>query len=416
MDKVIEKKRFSVKKIVLIVFACLFVVFTIYVFKVSSGSKLRVKKERLTISEVKKGNFQEYISFRGNVISKGSRSIVSIEGGRVEEIYCQTGVMVVKGQKILKLSNTNLLLDIMYREAELFRQTNNLRNTRLEFEKYSIQLEQQLSEIKYNLLDSESKFKRMEKLNASELVSKEEYESAANKYNYYKEKLKLTEKSKQKELVYRGKQIEQLEHSLRRMEGNLKIVRQKQEDLTIKAPIGGLLSLIEVKIGESYPQGKKLGQVDVLNSFKIRAEVDEHYISRVEVNRKGTFDYSGKTYNLICSKVYPAVTEGKFKIDLNFQGKEPISLKRGQSFYINFQLGEINDDTIILSRGAFYNKTGGNWVYVIAKDGKNAFKRVIQIGRQNPKYYEIIKGLQEGEKIITSSYDNFGDVEFLIIK
>jgi len=415
MDKKIEKKKWTVKKIIILSVSFLFVSFVIYNLLTIKSDQLNVKKERITISTVKKDSFQEYIPFSGTVIPKETRSIVATEGGRIEKIFVQTGSIVKAGDEILKLSNTNLLLDIMYREAELYRQSNNLRNTRLEFEKYSIQLEQQLSDIRFNLIEAENKYKRNKYLYKEKIISKQEFDTSINTYNYYKEKIKLTNKSKQKDMKFRMQQIGQLESSLKRMNENLKIVKTKQDELTIKAPVTGLLSLIDLKLGESYSPGKRLGQVDTLNSFKVRGEISEHYISRVETGRKGTFKYSNKEYKLELVMIYPEVTEGMFKVDFNFLGERPEGVRRGQSFHINFELGDLTK-TILVSRGAFYNKTGGYWIFILDKSGKRAYKRDIKIGRQNPLFYEVLEGLKPGEKVITSSYDNFGQAEELIIK
>jgi len=415
MDKKIKRKKWTTKRIITLSISLIFSGYVIYNLLTIKNNQLNVKKERITISIIKKDSFQEYIPFSGTVIPKGSRSIVATEGGRIEKIFVQTGSIVKKGDKILKLSNTNLLLDIMYREAELYRQSNNLRNTRLEFEKYSIQLEQQLSDIRFNLIEADNKYKRNKYLYKEKIISKQEFDTSINSYNYYKEKIKLTNESRQKDLKFRNQQIKQLESSLARMSDNLKIVKTKQDDLTIEAPITGLLSLIDLKLGESYSPGRRLGQVDVQNSFKVRADISEHYISRVEIGRKGTFKYSNKEYKLESTMIYPEVIEGVFKVDFNFLGEKPEGVRRGQSFHVNFELGDLSE-AVLVSRGPFYNKTGGYWIFVLDKSGKSAYKRNIKIGRQNPLFYEVLEGLKPGEKVVTSSYDNFGKAEELIIK
>ncbi len=415
MDKQIKKKKWTAKRIIMLSISAIFISFIIYNLLTIKSNQLNVKKERITITTIRKDSFQEYIPFSGTVIPMETRSIVATEGGRIEKIFVQTGSFVKKGDNLLKLSNTNLLLDIMYREAELYRQSNNLRNTRLEFEKYSIQLDQQIVEIRFNLIEAENKYKRSNYLYKEKIISKQDFDTSVNRYNYYKEKIKLTEKSKQKDIKFRGQQIEQLESSLERMENNLKIVKTKQDELTIKAPITGLLSLIDLKLGESYPPGRRLGQVDIHNSFKVRADISEHYISRVELGRKGSFKYSNKNYKLLSAMIYPEVVEGMFKVDFNFVGEKPKGVRRGQTFHINFELGDL-DNAILVSRGPFYNKTGGNWIFVLDKSGKLAYKRNIKIGRQNPLFYEVLEGLKPGEKVVTSSYDNFGKAEELIIK
>jgi len=407
MDRKIEKKSWTPKRIAILSLSGIFMIFVIYTLLTVKSNQLRVNKERITIAT--------NIPFSGTVIPKDTRSIVAVEGGRIESVFVQTGTMIKKGDKIMKLSNTNLLLDIMYREAELYRQSNSLRNTRLEFERYSIQLDQQLAEIKFNLIEADNNYKRYKYLYAEKIISKQEFETAENRFNYYQKKIELTEKSKQKDLKFRSQQIKQLENSLNRMKQNLKIVKAMQDELTIRAPITGLLSLIDLQLGESYPPGRRLGQIDIQNSFKVRAEISEHYISRVEIGRAGTFKYSDRDYKLVSAMIYPEVDEGVFKVDFNFIGEKPEGVRRGQSFHINFELGDLGE-AVLVPRGPFYNKTGGYWIFVLDSSATRAIKRNIKIGRQNPLFYEVLEGLEPGEKVVTSSYDNFGKAEELILK
>jgi len=415
MDKKIIKKKWTVKKVIVISVSFIFMSFVIYNLLTIKSNQLNVNKERIVISKVYRGDFQEFIPITGEIIPVETRFLVATEGGRIEKILTQSGTPVKKGDEILRLSNTNLLLDIMYREAELFRQSNNLRNTRLEFEKYSIQLEQQLSDIRFNLIEAENKYKRNKYLYKEKIISKQEFDTSINTYNYYKEKIKLTNESKQKDLKFRMQQISQLENSLKRMNDNLKIVKTKQDELTIKAPIDGLLSLIEIQIGESMNRGQRLGQVDVINSFKVRAQIDQHYIARVEVGRNGSFTYSENDFTLKSTKIYPEVNDNQFKVDFKFTGDRPKGVRRGQTLHIRLELGDLGK-ALLLDRGGFYQHTGGNWVFVVDESGKKAIKRNLKLGRQNPLFYEVLEGLQPGDKVITSSYDNFGKAEELIIK
>jgi len=415
MDRKIKKKRWTPKRIVILSLSTIFIIFVIYILLTVKSNQLRVNKERLTISDVTKGPFQEFIPVTGQVIPIDTRYLVASEGGRIEKIYALPGSYVKEGDRILKLSNTNLLLDIMYREAELEQQSNNLRNTRLDLERYSIQLNQQLAQIGFELKEAQNKYNRYTYLLEKKFVSEQDFETAENNYQYLKEKYDLTSQSKKTDLTFRKQQIQQLESSLNRMSNNLNIVKQKQDELTIKAPIEGLLSLIEMQIGESMIRGMRLGQVDVINSFKVRARIDQHYITRAEVGRTGTFPYSGEDFKLESTMIYPEVEENEFKVDFKFIGQQPQRMRRGQTLHIRFELGDL-EEALLLPRGGFYQKTGGYWVFILDKTEQRAIKREIKLGRQNPLFFEVIEGLEPGDKVITSSYDNFGKAEELILK
>ena len=415
MDRKIKKKRWTPKRIVILSLSGLFMIFVIYTLLTIKSNQLRVNKERLTISTVTKGPFQEFIPILGEVIPIDTRYLVAAEGGRIEKIFAQPGLYVKKGDRILKLSNTNLLLDIMYREAELYRQINNLRNTKLDLERYGILLDQQLAQIGFELKEAQNKYERYTYLFKEKLVSKQDFETAENNCNYLKEKYELTRRSKETDISFRQQQIQQLESSLNRMRGNLKIIMQKQDELTIQAPSEGLLSLIEFQIGESMPRGTRLGQVDVIDSFKVRARIDQHYITRVEVGRTGTFPYSGKDFRLKSTMVYPEVEENEFKVDFIFLDQQPQRIRRGQTLHIRFELGDL-EEALLLPKGGFYQKSGGYWVFILNEKEQRAIKRDIKLGRQNPLFFEVLEGLEPGDKVITSSYDNFGKAEELILK
>jgi len=415
MDRKIKKKRWTPKRIVILSLSGLFIIFVIYTLLTIKSNQLRVNKERLTVSTVTKGPFQEFIPILGEVIPIDTRYLVATEGGRIEKIFAQPGLYVKKGDRILKLSNTNLLLDIMYREAELYRQSNNLRNTKLDLERYGIMLDQQLAQIGFELKEAQNKYERYSYLFKEKLVSKQDFETAENNCHYLKEKYELTRKSKETDISFRQQQIQQLESSLNRMEDNLKIIMQKQDELTIEAPIEGLLSLIEFQIGESMPRGTRLGQVDVINSFKVRAKIDQHYITRVEVGRTGAFPYSGKDFKLKSTMVYPEVEENEFKVDFVFLDQQPQRIRRGQTLHIRFELGDL-EEALLLPKGGFYQKSGGYWVFILNEKEQRAIKKDIKLGRQNPLFFEVLEGLEPGDKVITSSYDNFGKAEELILK
>jgi HlyD family secretion protein len=416
MDRVLEKKKWPPKKIVLLSFTGLFVIFIFYtIFFSDKSSKLNVQTERITISMVEKKPFQEFIPVIGTVIPIQTIYLDAIEGGRVEEIFNEAGSFIKTGDKILKLGNTNLLLDIMYREAELFAQSNNLRNTRLAMEQQRLSLRAQLIELNYQLANTKRAYQRAVELHQKGLVSEEEYEKLKNEYDYLGQKTNITLESHKQDSLFRDTQIHQLEASLSRMQANLEIVKTNLENLTIKAPITGQLTSLVAEIGESKSRGQRLGQIDVLEGFKVRVGIDEHYIARIDLNQNGEFTFDNQDYRLYIKKIYPEVKEGKFEVDMLFEGNAPAGIRRGQTVHVRLELGNLTEATL-LARGGFYQKTGGQWVFVVDKSESFATKRQIAIGRQNPEFFEVLSGLEPGEKVITSSYDNFGDVDKLILK
>ncbi len=416
MDKKIKKKKWTPKKIATFASAGLFVIVVVYmlIFGVSKSS-LNVKAERLTVSTVRRGPFQEFIPIMGNVLPKYQFYLSAEEGGTVEEIYIEAGNVVEKGDKILKLANTDLLINSMWREAELFQQVNNLRNTRLEMERYRLQLNQELTTIDNNLQQQKRTYERYEKLYEDDLIPEHEYELAKDQYEYLKKSKELTIESQQKDLEFRQNQVNALEDQVERMQSNMNIIQNRLEKLTIRAPVSGHLTSLDAEIGQSKSGGQNIGQIDVLEGFKVRAQIDEHYIARVEVGRSGEFEFAKKKYILKVTKKYPEVREGRFEVDMEFVDEEPEGITRGQTLHIRLELGDISE-ALLLSKGGFYQTTGGNWVYVLDESENIAVKRRIRLGRQNPEVYEVLEGLEPGEKVITSSYESFGDMERLVLK
>lgn len=416
MDRKIEKKKWPPKRIAGLAAVGLFVILVLYVFLFRlSKSTLNVKTERITISTVTRGPFQEFIPIMGNVLPINTFYLNAVEGGRVEEIYLEAGTLVKEGDGILKLANTNLLLDIMWREAELFQQSNNLRNTRLSMEQYRLRLNQDLAEVNNQLRQQKRTYERYTELVKDNLISKHEYELAQDQYEYLIKKKELTIESQRNDLEFRRGQIDALEASLQRMQDNLEIVKQKQDNLTIRAPVSGHLTALNAEIGQSKSPGQPLGQIDVLEGFKVRAAIDEHYIARIETGRTGEFDFAGKSYGLVVKKIYPEVIEGRFEVDMEFVDAGPEGITRGQTLHIRLELGDISE-AILLPRGGFYQTTGGNWAYVVDESENVATKRKIRLGRQNPQVFEVLEGLGPGDRVITSSYESFGNMDRLVLK
>ncbi len=416
MDRAIEKKKWTAKRILTFAGGSLLLLFIIYNFIFGdSSSKLNVQTERLTISTVTRGPFQEYIPVTGTVLPILTVYLDAVEGGRVEKKFVEAGTFVKKGDKILKLANTNLLLDIMYREAQFYEQRNNLRTTRLQMEQNRLSLKRELLELDFHLDQLAPKYKRSQDLIEKNLISQEEFEKVKSEYEYYLRRKALAMETHKQDSLFRQVQIQQLESSVKRLETNLEIVKRRLASLVIRAPVSGQLTSLMAEIGESKSPGQRLGQIDVLEGFKVRAAIDEHYLARVQTGQPGEFEFAGKTYHLITKKIYPEIRGGRFDVDLEFQGEQPAGIRRGQTLHIRLQLGE-PAEALLLPRGGFYQTTGGQWVYVLDPSGRFATKRHISLGRQNPNMYEVLQGLREGERVITSSYENFGDNDVLVLK
>ncbi len=416
MDRKIEKKKWTPKRIALISGALLVVVFIVYsIFWADHSTKLNVEQERLIVSTVRSGEFQEFIPVTGAVIPIETIYLDAIEGGRVETRYLEAGSMVSEGDEILKLTNTNLLLDIMYREAELFQQSNNLRNTRLAMEQNRLALKAQLLDLNIQIQNQLRDYENAQQLKLKNLIASQEFQIIEDQYNYLVLKKDLTLESNRQDSLFREIQISQLEESLTRMQENLEFVKQNLENLTIKAPVTGHLTSLNAEIGETKVRGERLGQIDILNGFKVRVNIDEYFLARINVEQRGEFTYSGADYGLEVAKIYPEVTNGRFQVDMKFTEDEPEGVRRGQTVHIRLELGDLSE-ALLIPRGGFFQKTGGQWIYVVDESGDFAVRRSIRLGRQNPDVFEILEGLQAGERVITSSYDNYGDAEKLILK
>jgi len=415
MDRIIEKKKWPLKRILKYASITTAVLIVGILLLSTRESTLKVKRERITLSTVTEGPFQEDIPIMGSVLPIDTRYLDTTEGGVVEKIFTENGTRVKKGDKILTLSNTTLLINIMHSEAEVNRASNELRATRLALEQNRLGLENQLAEIDYELRLQQRDYERKKVLFEEKLISRQDFETAEDRYRFLGKRRKLIQESHEKELQFQEDQVQQLQRSLHRMETNLELVRQRQENLTIRAPIDGLLTSFHAEIGESKPAGERIGKVDVVDGFKVRAEIDEHYLARVKPEQIGTFDLGGSDFTLSVDKVFQEVKDGKFEVDLNFAGDTPAGVRRGQTLHIKLALSDVKE-ALLLARGGFYQTTGGNWVYVVDSSGQFAGKRDIRINRQNTRYFEVMEGLEPGEVVITSSYENFGNMDRLILK
>jgi HlyD family secretion protein len=416
MDRIIEKKKWNSKKIAYAGGGGFIILFLLYIFVFADqSSKLNVEKEKITIATVSKGPFQEFIPITGNVLPIETFYLDVSEGGRVVRKFVEEGAFINEGDPIIKLDNAQLTLNIMYNEAQLFQQINSLRSTRLAMEQNKLNLQGQLLDIEYELLNQKRVFENNKILYSKNLISKNEYEQSVEQYEFLEKRRALTVETHKQDSLFRIQQIEQLEKSVDQMQNNLVLTKAQLENLTVKAPISGQLTALNAEIGESIAPGENLGQIDVIDAFKVRAAIDEHYIARVSPGQQGEFTFAGTVYSVIIKTVYPQVTNGTFQVDMQFNNEPPAGIRRGQTLHIKLELGELSD-AVMVDRGGFYQTTGGQWAFVLDKSGNYAERKKIKLGRQNPQSFEVLEGLFPGDKIVTSSYDNYSKVEKLIIK
>lgn len=417
MDKIIEKKtgwRIAfTKKALPWWLGALLLVFVIYLIARPNNKTLRVDKDTVTISSAVKGEFNDYIRISGRVQPMTTIQLSPQEGGIVEKILIEEGSPVKAGDTILILNNDNLDLQILNSEAELAEKENILRNTQIQMEQQKLDVRQNVLEYGTNAERLRRAYEQQKALYEDNLIAKEEYLKAEEDYQLALQKYNLmTERSRQDSL-YRGTQIDRMEESLENMQLNMSMIRRRKSNLIVKASIDGELGLLDVVLGQSIAAGTKIGQINSVGLYKVEAQIDEHYIDRVVAGLEATFERQGETYSTVIRKVYPEVRDGKFKADFKFDGEQPDNIRSGQTYYLNLQLGQ-PEETVIIPRGTFYQKTGGKWIYVVNKEGTKAVKREIRIGRQNPQYYEVLEGLEPGERVITSGYDTYGDSDVLV--
>ena len=416
MDKKIEKKPlYKRTKFWIYTSGALLFLILITLIMADTGSKLNVEIDKITISTVREGDFQEFIPVTGTVLPQTSYYLDAISGGIVEQRYVEEGAMLKKGDKILKLSNPNLQLSALQNEAATYQQINEARNTRLQIEQNSIALQTQLVDANYSFINSKQLYDREKIMWEKKLVSQQEFEQTRDKYFHDKEQLKLSRQNFVQDSILKQSQITQIASAIDRLQKNLELIRENIDNLTVKAPLSGQLTALDAETGQSKSPGDQLGQIDALDGFKVRADIDEFYIARVVKGLQATVEIDGKDYKLVVIKVFPEVKDGKFQVDMNFQGTVPDGIRRGQTLQIRLQLSE-RTKALLLTRGGFYQKTGGQWVFVLNSSGTEAVKRSISLGRQNPDYFEVLSGLKPGDKVVTSSYDNFGDVDKLVLK
>jgi HlyD family secretion protein len=417
MDKVIEKKhKWLNKKTIWITVGSVLILLVAYnIFFSDKSSKLNVEKEKITIESIIESEFKDYIAQIGTVEPISTIFLDAIEGGRVEEILIDEGNMVKKGDVIIRLSNTNLILEISNNESGVSRAVNDFENTKIGLQRQEINNKQILIETERQLKMQKRQYEYNKKLLADEHISKEEFDQSFELYSATQQQFNLFKESLRRDSLYREVQLKALEVNIQRMQENLKITQNRMENLNVKAPVHGELANLIPEIGQVITYGFRIGAINILEDYKLRVEIDEHYIARVRRELPGSFEFAGSMYKLKIDKVYPEVNNGRFAVDMVFTSEKPDQIRIGQTFRLKLELGE-SKQAVLIPRGGFYQSTGGQWVYVVNEEGNLAVKRSISIGRQNPRYYEVLEGLNPGEQVIVSSYDNFNDVDQLILK
>lgn len=417
MDKAIEKKKgialiFS-RKALPYWFGSFMAAFILWLIFRDDSSTLRVNAETLTISEVQAGEFNDYIRISGQVQPMTTVQLSPRESGIVEQIVIEEGAPVKAGDVIIILSNDDLDLEILNSEANLAEKENALRNTMIQMEQEKMLLKLNIVELQTEVARKGRALESQKRLFDDGLIGKEEYMRSEEDYLLYCKKLEVNMAKAEQDSIYRSVQIQQMQESLNNMKLNMERIRLRKENLAVKAPIDGELGLLDVVLGQSVSSGMKIGQINDMDNYKIEVLIDEHYIDRVNPGLTATFERQNETYGATIRKVYPEVRAGKFQADFKFSEEQPANIRTGQTYYLNLQLGQ-PESAILIPRGTFYQKTGGKWIFVLSPEGDKAVKREIRIGRQNPQYYEVLEGLEPGEKVITSGYDNFGDNNTLI--
>jgi HlyD family secretion protein len=416
MDRVLKKKKWTPKKIAMIAAAALLGFFIIYLlFFRDKSSRLYVDKDKLTVAMVQQGRFQEFIPVDGVVQPLVTIYVDAVFGGRVEEIFVRDGAVVQEGDRILRLSNLSMEMQYIQQENQALEVLNNYQNTQLNLERNKFALESQLADLDYQLDLTSKDFQRKKQFFNEGVIPLEEYEKAERDYNHALRRLDIAKRTMRHDSLYTVTQLSSIKESIERMQENIRMLNRNLENLVVRAPISGQLSSFNSEVGETKNTGENLGQIDQTDGFKLRARIDERYVSRTYLGQNAEFEYGGNTYSLEISKIYSNITGGAFEVDLQFMDEAPNALRRGQTIQLRLQFSGIAE-ALIIPRGGFYQETGGNWIYVLDASGSQATKRRIRIGRQNIHHYEVLEGLEPGEQVIVSSYDGFGAKDRLIFR
>ena len=416
MDRVIEKKTWTKKRILTIIGIVGIVGLAGASYYFTSGkSRLNVDTERIAISEVKKGVFQENIPVNGVVLPLTSIFLETQEGGQVEERYVEDGTVMTKGQPIVRLSNTNLLMSTMNQQNTVFNTLTQMQINRNAAQQNTVNKLTQMADVESQYKEAERIYNLNKKLYGQKAIGLQEFKKSENDYNYYAQKRELARQILKADTISTKQQMLQDKQSYEGSQNALAIMKKKVEDLIVKSPVDGQLTSLDAEVGQTKTPGARIGQIDVLSGFKVRVDVDEHYLSRIYTGLKGTFTFADTMYNLEIQKVYSQIVSGRFQVDMIFKGKVPKGIRRGQTLQILVSLSEAKQ-ALLLPKGGFYQQTGGNWIFKVNENGTLAYKVDIQLGNQNTDYYEVLNGLQPGDKVVTSSYENYGTMQELVLK
>ncbi len=416
MDRIIENKSKKRRLILWISISVVIVGIVLYMlFLADHSSKLNVERDKMTISEVVENEFLDYMTATGTVEPLTTVYLDAVEGGRVDQILIEEGSMVNKGDIILRLTNPDLNLRILTSQADLAEQENRLRDTKILMEQQRIEIRRQIIQYEFDLIKLSRTYKSNKTLFDQGLISELEYQLSKENFELTQQTIQLFREKSVQDSLFRATQVKSLEGALNRMQDNIELVKDKLESLNVKAPVTGQLGSLEAEIGQTIISGYRLGQIHILDNFKVTAEIDEHWIDRIKTGLPATLERNDRNFDLNIIKVYPEVRNGRFQVDMEFSGTKPDNIRTGQTYRINVELGQ-PIKAIQVSKGGFFESTGGQWIYVVDPSGGFATKRTIRTGRMNPRYYEILEGLQPGEKVVVSSYSSYGNNEKLILK
>ena len=418
MDIRIEKKKglraLFTKRGIPYLAGALFLLFVVWLLVRDNSSTLRVDARTISVGTVARGEFNDYIRVTGQVQPITTVQLSPLEAGIVERLVVEEGASVRKGDVLVELSNTSLTLEILNSEAELAEKQNILRNTLISMEQQKLDLRLDKVQLDLDVERKRRTWQQNEELYRSNLIAREDWLQSKEDYELAERKRELNIERQIQDSLYRTVQIEQMEDNLANMKRNMELIRQRIGNLQVKSPIDGEVGLLDVVLGQSVSSGQKIGQVNDLSDYKVEAQIDESYIDRVRAGLDATFERQDTAFTMRLRKVYPEVRNGQFRADFTFVGAHPRNIRSGQTYYLHLELGQPTD-AVIIPRGSFYQSTGGAWIYVVAPEGDRAYKRQIRIGRQNPQYYEVLEGLEPGERIIVSGYENYGSNDVLIL-
>lgn len=413
MDRKVEKKNILLSSRAMILVAGLVTAILFYVFLMPQGGRVyKIEGDRINVSFVKMGYFEDFIPVRGRVIPARTVFLDTVEGGRVEKIYVEDGTLVEKGQVLVDLGNTSLQLDVISREAQITEQLNNLKSIELSLEQNRLSHKRNLIEIDYNITRLGHMVERRTQLAVRGNVSRAALEDSQDELAYYKKRQAVTFESQKSDELMQKQQMNQLMRSTEQLETNLVFARKNLDNLKVRAPVSGKLTAFDVQVGQSMSRGQRLGQIDDPDQFKVKAQIDEFYLARVDVGQRAQVNIGGHDLEMEVKKTYPQVRNGQFEIDMVFMGKAPTGIRRGQTLQSKLFLGD-TEKALLIPNGSFYADTGGAWMFVVSPDGTKALRRNVKLGRRNSTVIEVISGLQLGEKVITSPYTNYIDMDRL---